>query len=107
MVISNFWNNFKISNLVFMIPRPHSEGRDVNENMYGLVDTQNFDIYSWFPYKSNYCADNFDALLMDQCGSETLDSFLHNVSLFPNKIPHKFAGYPFALLSALLIPTQY
>jgi hypothetical protein len=30
---------------------------------------------------------------MDQCGSETLDTFLHNVSLFRNKIPHKFAGY--------------
>jgi hypothetical protein len=26
--------------------------------------------------------------------SETLATFLHNVSLFRNIIPHKFAGYP-------------
>ena len=42
----------------------------------------------------NYCADNFDAVLVDQCRCETLDTFLHNVSLFPNKIRHKFAGCP-------------
>jgi hypothetical protein len=75
-----------------MIPERLSQGCDINEDMYGLVDTRNFDIYSWFPYKGNYCADNFNAVLMDQCGSETLDTFLYSLSLFPNKIPHKFSG---------------
>jgi hypothetical protein len=76
-----------------MIPRLDSgDGCDVNEDMYGMVDSRIIDIYSWFPYKGNKCADNFDAVLVDQCGCETLDAFLHNVSLFPNKIPHKFAG---------------
>jgi hypothetical protein len=75
-----------------MIPRSDSQGCDVNEDMYGLTDTRNIDIYSWFPYRGNYCTDNFNAVLMDRCGCETVDNFLHNVSLFPNKIPHKFAG---------------
>ena len=92
MVIFNIWLNFKIANLVFMIPRLDSDGCDVNEDMYGLVDSRHIDIYSWFPYEGNYCADNFDAVLVDQCRCEILDTFLHNVSLFPNKIPQKFAG---------------
>ena len=94
LVIYNMWFHFKISNLVFMIPRLESDLCDVNEDMYGLVDSSNIDIYSWFPYKENYCADNFDAVLVDQCRCENLDGFSHNVSLFPNKIPHKFAGCP-------------
>jgi Ligand-gated ion channel. len=92
--IKNIWLKFKIVNFVFMIPRLDSDGCGVNEDMCGLVDTRNIDIYSWFPYKGNYCADNFSAVLMDQCGCETLNEFLHNISLFPNKIPHKFAGCP-------------
>jgi hypothetical protein len=91
-VINSLWLKFKIANLVFVIPRRDSQGCDVNEDMYGLVDTRNIDIYSWFPFKGNYCAENFNAVLMDQCGCETLDTFLHNISLFPNKIPNKFCG---------------
>jgi hypothetical protein len=75
-----------------MIPKHDSQGCGVNEDMYGLVDTRSMDIYSWFPFKGNYCAKNFDAVLMYQCGCETLDTFLP--SFFPNKIPHKFAGCP-------------
>ena len=93
-IIKNMWKNFKIANLVFMIPRTDSDGCDVNEDMYGLVDSRNIDIYSWFPYKANYYAHNFDAVLVDQCGCENLHTFLHNVSLFPNKIPRKFSGCP-------------
>ena len=93
-VINNLWVNFKISNFVFMIPRFESDGCDVNEDMYGLVDSRNIDIYSWFPYKRNNSADNFDAVLVDQCECENIEDFLHNVSLFPNKIPRNFAGCP-------------
>jgi hypothetical protein len=93
-VIYKLWDDYKIFNVVFMIPRRDSQGCDVNDDMYGSVDTRNIDIYSWFPYKGNYCADNFDAVLLDQCGSETLDTSLHNVSLFTNEIPHKFSGCP-------------
>jgi hypothetical protein len=75
-----------------MIPRLDSDGCDVNEDMYGLVDSRNIDIYSWFPYKENYCSKTFDAVMVDQCSCENLDAFLRNVSLFPNKIPRKFAG---------------
>jgi hypothetical protein len=74
-----------------MIPRSDSQGCDVNEDMYGLKDTRNIDIYSWFPYRGNYCTENFDAVLLHQCVYETLDTFLHKVSLFPKKIPHRFA----------------
>jgi hypothetical protein len=91
-VIQELWYSFTISNLVLMIPGRDSQGCDINEDMYGLVDTRNVVIYSWYPYKGNYCPNNFDAVLMDQCWSETVDTFLHNLSLFPNKIPHKFAG---------------
>jgi len=94
LVIYIMWLHFKTANLVFMIPRLDSNGCDINEDMYGLVDSRNIDIYSWFPYKGNYCADNYDAVLVDQCSCENLDAFLHNVSLFPNKIPRKFAGCP-------------
>jgi len=93
-VINTMWLNFKIANLVFMIPRTDSDRCDVNGDMYGFVDSRNIDIYSWFPYKGKYCADNFDAVLVDHCGCENLHNFLHNVSLFPNKIPRKFAGCP-------------
>lgn len=103
-LIHMMWLNFKIANLVFMIPRLDSDGCDVNEDIYGLVDSRNIDIYSWFPYKGNYCADNFDAVLVDQCRCGTLDAFLSNVSLFPNKIPHKFAGCPSAAFVDVLNP---
>jgi hypothetical protein len=75
-----------------MILRRDSQGCDFNEDVYALVDTRNIDTYSRFPFKGNYCAENFNAVLMVQCGCETLDTFLHNVSLFPNKIPHLFSG---------------
>jgi hypothetical protein len=88
-----------------MIPRLDSDGCDVNEDMYGLVDSRNVDIYSWFPYKGNYCADNYDAVLVDQCSCETLDAFLHNVSLFPNKILRKFAGCPSTAFVEIVKPS--
>jgi hypothetical protein len=103
-VINSLWLKFKIANLVFVIPRHDSLGCDVNEDMYGLADTRNIDIYSWFPFKGNYCAENFNAVLMDQCGRETLDTFLHNGSLFPNKIPHKFAGCLSTVFVSVLNP---
>jgi hypothetical protein len=87
-----------------MIPRLDSDGCNVNDNRYGLVDSRNIDIYSWFPYKGNYCADNFDAILVDQCRCENLDAFLRNVSLFSNKIPHKFAGCPSAVFVEVVNP---
>jgi hypothetical protein len=93
-IIHYLWLQFKISNLVIMITRPDSQGCDVNEDMYGSVNTTNIDIFSWFPYKGDDCADNFDVVLMDQCGCENIDTDLHNVSLFTNKIPNKFAGCP-------------
>ena len=75
-VIYKMWLHFKIVNIVFMIPRLDSgDGCDVNEDMYGMVDSRNIDIYSWFPYKGNKCADYFDAVLVDQCGCENLDAF--------------------------------
>jgi hypothetical protein len=85
LVIYNLWYNFKISNLVFMIPRSDSQGCDVNEDMYGLTDTRNIYIYSWFPYRGNYCTNNFNAVLMDQCGCETVDTFLHNYFSVPEQ----------------------
>jgi len=103
-VINNKWAHFKIANSVLMITRPDSDGCDVNEDMYGSVDSRNIDIYSWFPYKGNNCADNFDAVLVHKCGSENLDDFLHNVSLFPNKIPRNFAGCPSIAFVELLGP---
>jgi hypothetical protein len=41
---------------------------------------------------------------MDQCLCETLDTFLHYFSLFPNKIPHKFAGCPSRALVSVVNP---
>jgi hypothetical protein len=41
----NLWYNFKISNWVFIYPRRDLQVCDVNEDMYGLVDTRNIDIY--------------------------------------------------------------
>lgn len=103
-VIVNIWVNFKIANLIIMIPRPDSDRRGINEDMNGLVETKSIDIYSWFPYEGNSCADNFSAVLMDQCRSETFDTFLHNVSLYPNKIPRKFAGCPCSAFVAVVSP---
>jgi hypothetical protein len=92
LLVYHLWLIFRIVNFIVIIPRPDSNRRDANEDVYELLETKNFDIYSWFPYEGNNCAGEFRAVLIDQCGSEDVDGSLHNVSLFPNKIPRKFAG---------------
>jgi hypothetical protein len=57
-----------------------------------------FDIYTWFPYQPRgRCGDIRDAVLLDRWIADKKGSgrFLHNTSLFPEKIPRNMYGCPF------------
>jgi hypothetical protein len=76
-------------------------------NEYATTDTVNvLDAYTWFPYHpAGQCPDVKGAVLWDQwvLDNKSVGSFLHNVCLFPQKIPRDLHGCPLTV-SAFELP---
>jgi hypothetical protein len=96
-----FWlvgKGLKVENLVTVIAKHEPSQYDINEDMYGLVESKNFDIYSYFPYEGRRCGDNLQPVLVDRCYIEHAGELSYNTHLFPNKVPNSFAGCPVTVL---------
>lgn len=54
-------------------------------------DTDDIEIYSWFPFENGLCGRGFKARMVNRCQYGIFDN---NVTLFPPKVPHIFNGCP-------------
>ena len=90
--IAMLWFRFKVENFIIVFPTLNQSQYSFNESVHRLVEMNHYDIFSWLPYEANHCDDQFQAVLMDKCYMENFEELLHNVQLFINKTPNKFAG---------------
>jgi hypothetical protein len=86
------WRVMRIVNFVIIVANSETHQYGVNEDVYGLQESNKYDIYSYFPYEGRRCGDNFEAVLVNQCYSENAVELSNNIDLFPNKVPDDFAG---------------
>lgn len=60
--------------------------------LHNSDDMSNYGVYSWFPYSSGNCGNDFYKIInLDNC---TFGYYEKNVNLFPSKIPKKLNGCP-------------
>jgi hypothetical protein len=97
-----------------MIPRRDSDGCDVNDDMYGSVCTRIIDIYTYgFRTKKTIALiTSMRFWWTNVCVCENIDTILHNVPFFPNKVSHKFTecsstGFVKVLKTYLMITDNY
>jgi hypothetical protein len=97
------WDDARIENVLIVIEKYEPPQYDINGDIYGLVESKNFDIYSFFPYDGGRCGDNNQAVLVDQCYIENAGELSNDTYLFPNKFPDSFQG---CLVTAVVLAAE-
>jgi hypothetical protein len=98
------WLVFNIINFILVIPKRDASEYGVTGEKYGLGETNNFEVYSLFPYQEKRCGKHCHPVLIDQCQAENEEQLLYNAPLFPNKIPDTFPGCPIVAFANNLKP---
>jgi hypothetical protein len=75
-----------------MVENSETHQYNVFEDVYGLPQSNKYDVYSFSPYENGRCGDNLEAVLVNQCYPENAVELSNNIDLFLNKGPHDFEG---------------
>jgi hypothetical protein len=90
-IFAEFWRHNVVEVILLQSVHFFEENVPVNRG------TPTIEVYTWFPYfPSGQCAQTTDGVLLDMwvTKKDGVGYFLHNVSLFPPKIPRYLPGCP-------------
>lgn len=83
-LFDKLWNSENILNIVVLVPTYESL---VYDNVTSKETSMVFDLYTWFPYRSGYCASVQEVVTLNRWILADNRYSFKEVSLFPQKIP--------------------
>jgi len=93
-ICSILWQVARIVNVVVLIPN-HFAYRPLNAvRTTKTTETDSFNLYTWFPFKSGRCGEVQEVILIDEWVIEHNGGFSQNAYLYPVKVPKNFMGCP-------------
>jgi hypothetical protein len=91
-IFDKLWKTENILNIILLVPA--YEESQLYDNETNMGNLMGFDLYTWFPYHSGYCAGVEEVTLLDRWVFTDNGHFSKQVPLFPHKIPTNLHACP-------------